>query len=325
MKQSQYYLHNAFWRLVGFISFYLLSATIPAVAVVSDTQITDVTTRAFSVVWVSGEQVTSATTTVKVFSDASGSSDITATLNVTPVSPPPALLQGIVKVDVTGFAPGTTAYVRTVTNGVESPNLLPIRTALESTKANPNNQPIVNDLILHKIFLPDGVNPAEGALLLVKIPSISSYPLTAFVGEGYTSPAAVVDLNNLFNDGTGLSAEVKGGEVIEVTELRGIQSCNLNDQKLTRIRRAPQHKENPAITELESPAPCFSPSNIAADFNCDGKINAIDFNEFLIKFGTSKLNPASKCKFSSDFDLYKDDKIDAVDFNDFLIVFGSSE
>ena len=318
MKQSQYYPHNALWYLAGFISLYLLSATVPAVAVVSDTQITDVTTRAFSVVWVSSEQVASAT--VNVFSDASGSNNITATLNVIPVSdvnPSPALLQGIVKVDVTGLAPGTTAYVRTVTNGVESPNLLPVRTALESTKANSNNQPIVNDLILHKIFLPDGVNPAEGALLLVKVPKISSYPLTAFVDQGFTAPVAVIDLNNLFNDATGVSAEVLAGEVLEVTEFRGLH-CDQN-QKLTHMRQAPGHEEPPpVITELELPVKCFSPNNIAADFNCDKGIDPGDFNLFLSSFGTS----IPTCRFNPDYDLNADETVGPGDFNLFLSVFG---
>ena len=318
MKQSQYYLHNAFWHLAGLLSFYLLSATVPAVAVVSDTQITDVTTRAFSAVWVSSEQVTSAT--VQVFSDAGGSNDITATLNVTLVSPQSALLQGIAKVDVAGLAPATTAYVRTVTIGpsgqVVSSNLLPVRTARESTKANSSNQPIINDLILDKIFLPDGVNPAEGALLLVKAPKISSYPLTAFVGQGFTAPAAVIDLNNLFNDATGLSAEVPAGAVLEVTEFRGLH-CNQN-QKLAHMRLAPSHEETPPITELELPAKCFSPNNVAADFNCDKSIDPGDFNLFLSSFGTS----IPTCRFNSDYDLNADKTIGPGDFNLFLSVFG---
>jgi len=310
MKQSQYYPHNALWHLAGFISLYLLSATVPAVAVVSDTQITDVTTRAFSVVWVSSEPVTSAT--VKVFRD---STDITATLNVNLVSPSSALQRGIVKVDVTGLTPVTTVSVRTVTNGSES-DRLSVRTAAESTKANSNNQPIVNDLIMHKIFLPDGVTPAEGGLLLVKAPRLSSYPLTAFVGQGFTAPVAVIDLNNLFNDTTGLSAEVLAGEVLEVTEFRGLY-CNQN-QKLTRMRQVPSHEESPPITELELPIKCFSPNNIAADFNCDKSIDPGDFNLFLYSFGTSI--PA--CRFNPDYDLNADKTIDPGDFNLFLFVFG---
>jgi hypothetical protein len=323
------------WRIHRLIIGGMVLISMPALATVFDTTVTDVTTRAFSVVWVSDEQVTDAT--VKVFSDQNGASELSG-LQVDLIRNPLALQQGIVKVNLSGLLPGSTVYVRTETTGLggqvffpQTNPLIKVVTAIESTKANQNNEPIVNDLILHKIYQPDGVSSADGALLLIKIPSISSYPLTAFVGEGYPSPSAVADLNNLFEDSTGMSAEVIGREVLEIIEFRGTQLCGANDQKLTHLRRTPPHEETqetppkPAITELELPQPCFSPQGVSADFNCDGKINAIDFNEFLIKFGTSRTNASAKCKFNADFDLYKDGKVDAVDFNDFLIVFGSSE
>ena len=60
-------------------------------AAVTDVTIADVTTRAFSVVWVSDEAVDTAT--VRVFSDANGDTEITSTVQVTLVSSlfPPAL------------------------------------------------------------------------------------------------------------------------------------------------------------------------------------------------------------------------------------------
>jgi len=218
-------------------------------------------------------------------------------------------------VDVTGLEPGTEAYVQIIgPNGqVLSPNLLRVRTALESTKANPNNQPIVNDLILHKIFLPDGANPAEGALLLVKVPKISSYPLTAFVGQGFTAPAAVIDLNNLFNDATGLSAEVPGGEVLEVTEFRGLHCNNLEGQKLLHFRRAPVHEENPPITELESATKCFF-----ADTVCDDTIDVLDVQRVLNIFNKTP----GECLFNSDLDIVKDNVINILDVQSVLNRFG---
>jgi hypothetical protein len=123
MKYNLHHAHSTVRRivvdaftggtLVEIIGIYLLTAVVPVLAAISDTQITDVTTRAFAVVWVSSEQTTAAT--VQVFSDPGGSNDVTANLTITLASPPAALLQGIAKVDVTGLDPGATVYVRTAT------------------------------------------------------------------------------------------------------------------------------------------------------------------------------------------------------------------
>ena len=86
-----------------------------AQAAVFDVTITDVTTRAFATVWVSDEPVTAAT--VRVFADANGAFELTSTLDVTLVSTsfPPALAQGIVKVEVAGLSADSTVFVQTQT------------------------------------------------------------------------------------------------------------------------------------------------------------------------------------------------------------------
>ncbi len=305
----------------------LLLGPAPAMADVFDVTIANVTTRAFSLVWVSDEPVDDAT--VGVFRDPDGQDEITADLSVTLVSRafPPALDQGIVMVDVTGLAANVSVYVQTETisdGGTvlfpASAPLLEVTTAAVTTKANANDEPIVNDLILKEIFDPDGVTPTAGTLLLVDVPSVALAPLAAFVGDGFATPAGAVDLNNVFDGDSKTSAEVLGGEVLKITEFRGLL-CNVDEHRLVKLRRVPEHEETPRITELEQAAPCFSPNGIAADFNCDGTINPIDFNEFLIQFGLSRPD----CKFNSDFDLSPDDRIDPIDFNEFLIVFGMTE
>ena len=303
--------------------------TMQAHAAVADVTVSDVTTRAFSVVWVSDEEITSAT--IRVYEDENGDIPVTDGIVVKLVSPPEALSNGIAKVDVTGLAADTIYFIETETIGVgegavpvffpESTSLLiEVKTALSTTRENPTGGPIVNDLIQHEIFEPDGVTESQGTLLMLKIPSISDYPLTAFVGEGFSASRAVVDLNNLFEDASGISAEVLANTVMELSEFRGLL-CNVADQKKTILRRAPVHIENPSITELELAAACFSPDGISADFNCDQVIDPLDFFDFQGQFGRTN----SSCKFNSDFDFNNDGVIDPLDFFDFQPVFGRVE
>jgi hypothetical protein len=141
----------------------LLVSAAPALTAVFHITIADVTTRAFSVDWVSNEPVT--TVTVRVFSDAHGATEITSNLSVTLVSTlfPPALEQGIVKVSVTSLPADTSVFVQTVitsANGTvaapTAPPFLEGHTAAKTVKTNARYEPIVNDRILHRVFLPTG-------------------------------------------------------------------------------------------------------------------------------------------------------------------------
>lgn len=305
--------------LVGLLATGLLQAA------VYDTVITDVTTRAFSVAWVSDEAVDDAT--VRVYADADGLDELTADLTTSVPSANVVFAhdQGIVKVDVTGLVADTTVYVQTETMTPsgnvlypQTPPYLPVRTALATRKANATDAPIVNDLITHDVLTPDGLSAAEGALLLVSVPTVSDYPVSAFVGDGFLLPAAVTDLNNLFEAATGVSVDFAGGEVLRLSEYRGLR-CPINAQELLRFRRVPVHAETPPITSLEMAGSCFT----GADFNCDGCVDPIDFNEFLIKFGL--VNEPPDCRFNTDFDLSPNNSIDPVDFNELLMVFGVCE
>jgi hypothetical protein len=311
------------------VAVLLLALTAPgaARADVSDVTVADVTTRAFSVIWLSSEAV--ADGRVRVFTDEEGLDEITGEVGIQLVSTgfPPALDLGIVKVDVTGLSADTTVYFQTETtdllgNTVTFPAaapLLPVTTATLTTRANADNAPIVNDLILHEVFQPDGVTAAPGTLLIVKVPGVSDYPISAFVGEGIEAPASIADLNNIF-DASGTSAEVLPGEPLQITEFRGLL-CTPSDHKLIRTRRAPPHEETPAITELEAPAPCFAPDGVAVDFDCDGRVGLVDFTRLAGNFDLA----APECAFNSDFDLDQDGRVGLVDFTRFASVFGAQE
>ena len=293
-----------------------------AQASVSDVTVTDVTTRAFAVVWVSDQAVTSAT--LRVFSDAAGTTEITSTLTLTLVSAafPPALTRGIVKVGVTGVVANTNVFVQTLTTGASGtvqfptgPPFLQVHTATTTSKSTALNTPIVNDLLRQDVFALDGTTPAAGALLMVAAPTLGATPLTAFVGEGFPAPAAVVDLNNLFGAATGASAVVPANQNLTLTEFRGLLCPGLVDHKLFRFRRAPAHEEAPAITELESPVKCFF-----ADTVCDNTVNILDAQRVLNIFGRAR----GQCAFNSDLDIVTDNVINILDVQSVLNRFGQS-
>lgn len=323
------------WSALGFTFVLSLVPGGPGVlAGVHDVLVTDVTPRAFSVVWVSDEPVLDAR--VRIFSDPDGTAEITGSLTGELVS---AAVQGadalgLVKVDVTGAQPDTVYYLRTETDAaaglttypVDAPPL-EVKTAVGNAVAAADGSPIANDLLIHTVANPQDAAALPGALVLLRVPAVSRYPLTAFVGADGDAASAVIDLNNLFADlppdGDGYNAQTSPGAVIEITDYRGSLCASPADQALTRIRRLPAAAAAPPLTEAQAPAPCFSPTGTAADFDCSGSVNPIDFNEFLMRFGSSRA--ADPCRFHPDFDLNGDDGVDPRDFNDFLIVFGSSE
>jgi hypothetical protein len=294
---------------------------LPAGAAVVDVTVADVTTRSFSVVWASSEPVTAAS--VRVFSDAAGSAELTPGLGIALVSSafPPALALGVVKVAVTGVAPETCVYVQTQTVGasgtVLEPAAAPFRevcTAAHTTRASATDQVIANDLLSHPVFAPGSASPALGALVLVRVPGVGAYPLSAFVGEGgFDPPAAVVDLNNLFDPATRRSADVPSGARLEIVEFRGLRCPALEDHQLLRFRRVPAHEEVAQIgrrlTELEAPAPCFF-----ADVVCDGTVNILDAQRLLNVFGAVD----DECAFNPDFDIVADGVVNILDVQSVL-------
>jgi hypothetical protein len=293
----------------------LLLLTLPSTVVsaeVFDVQPADVTTRAFSVVWASDEPVQSAF--VRVYADADGVSEITEDLDIDGVSAgvTEAHDQGLVKLDVTGLSPDTTYYFQTQTESASGSYSWPadppyesVTTAATTAKSRPGGELIVNDLLSHSVFGPDGTTPATAALVLVDIPGLSAYPLSAFVGSGgFSPPQAVVDLNNVFGE-DGRSVQVPANEVITVTELRGLNFCpNLENYKLQRYRRIPAHEELPVITQLEIPERCYF-----VDTVCDGQVNVID-----AQFVFNALNTAQgACAFNPALDVVEDGTINVLD------------
>ncbi|MGE3541849.1 MAG: hypothetical protein AB7N91_31055 [Candidatus Tectimicrobiota bacterium] len=306
---------------VGYAVLLLMLWTTVAGAAVADVTVADVTTRAFSVVWVSDEAVQTAT--VRVFSDAQGQTEITTNVHVTLVSSlfPPALTQGVVKVSVAGLSANTRVFVQTETTGASgtvrfpaAPPFVEVLTASRTSKAKANNTPIVNDVLVHTMSPPGGAS-AAGTLLMVRAPHLGASPLTAFAGDGFPLPTAAIDLNNLFDVATRESVEVPAAEILEFTEFRGRRCPNLTDHKLVRFRRAPAHQETPAITELETASPCFF-----ADTVCDDQVNILDVQRVLNVFNAD----SQDCAFNPDLDTVAsvDNVINILDVQRVLNRFG---
>lgn len=301
------------------------AGAVPAAAAVTDAQVTDVSPRGFSVIWVSDEPLVDAT--VKVFEDAQGTLEITSGLSVVLLADsftPGAIQEGLVKVDVRGLDPGRTVYVQTQTSGSggtvlfpASPPLIEARTAAGTTKVNGSGETIYNDLIRHEVFQADRTTPAFGALLLVEAPGLGSHPLSVYVGSGLPAPAAVVDLNNLHELATGVTADVPPGQILKITEYRGLYCTGLANHKLVRFRRAPQHAETGTvgkrITELELPDRCFF-----ADTVCDDTVNILDVQRVLNVFNAT----VGQCVFNPDVDIVNDGVINILDVQSVLNRFG---
>lgn len=190
--------------------------------------VTDVTPRGFSVVWTTDEP---AAASLEIYTDAAGTNPVPAAV----VTPHPAANDsgnvreaaealGVMKVAVTGLEADTEYYYRSIStgrggSGAATGPVRPARTADLPLRAEaaPALVPLANPVLRFDLYLPDGVTPAEGALLLVEIPGAAA-PVSAFAGGGgLPAPTVLADLNNLYAADTGDTLAVRGGEPITLT------------------------------------------------------------------------------------------------------------
>ena len=188
-----------------------------------------------------------------------------------------------------------------------------------TAKINSGNSPIANDLIVHNLFAPDGSTPGDGSLLLVEAPGLGSHPISAIVGEEALAPSTLVDLANLFDANLGTNLEVVGGEILQLTEMRGLNCPGLQGHKRVHYRRAPAHEETATIStsipEAELALPCFF-----ADTLCDDTIDILDAQRVLNIFSSQP----GDCRFNPDLDIVADQQINILDVQSVLNRFGQS-
>jgi hypothetical protein len=187
----------------------------------SGLRVTDVNTYAFSLVWLANQ---AASCSVNVYADAEGQEPITGlTITDESVDHPPAAQNGVMKVTVSGLTPETTYYYQIVTTSDEGTLVEPssgpfptgVKTEVSSTTPN-------NDVLAHRILRSDGLTPALGALLLVKVEG-GDYPITGWVGDYDPGPPwAQVNLMNIYSATLHTSLELFGGEAITVESIGGL-------------------------------------------------------------------------------------------------------
>ncbi len=327
-ENNVFYKNNSIDKLLLSFSFLCcLFYNSIAWSDVSDITISDVTTRAFSVIWVSDEPVNNAS--IRIYIDSEGTDNITSSVAISTVSSSNALALGIVKIDVTGLENFTAYYIETITEGdlatiISPPDtdpLIQVITAIETTRSDVDNNPIVNDLIKEAIYDPNGIDVPPAGLLVLNVPEISQYPISAFIEESTEAEPlviaeAIVDLNNLFDKTSSSSAILSAGEKLEIKKFRGLL-CDIDNQVLSQIRRVPEHEETPVITELESPGACFS----QADFNCDSRVSLEDLGTFAAQFGLEQPD----CRLNPDLDFNDDGRVGLFDLGALSPLFGTSE
>ncbi|MCP3870642.1 MAG: hypothetical protein GY703_21635 [Gammaproteobacteria bacterium] len=316
------------WLSMGLCA--ILTRTLSAE--VHDTTIADVTPRAFSVVWVSDVPVIDAY--VRVFTDAEGRNEITDILDikVKSLNVGTAHQSGIVKVDVQGIAPDSAYYVQTETvsnlglvrHPLEPPNIGVI-TAMANTSVGGDDRHIASNLLVRNTWETEFETPIRGALVLVRVPELSRYPVTAFVDEIAGLPTVTVDLNNIVNDTTGTNEVISADVMVEIELFRGLRCDDVAHQRLVQRRRLPDPdgtSPGPAAADTEG---CFAPNGHAADFNCDARIGAADLNLLLSQLNSADATETSDCHYNLDFDLDEDGNVGAGDLNLLLTLLGTSE
>jgi hypothetical protein len=232
-----------------------------ATSVLSNPVVTDVTDRSLAVVWTSSER---ADPIIAVYSDAAATQPVTnAVVTAFPVYTGNPVLtgadressrqqiaadarnRGVMKVIVSGLAPSSLYYLKlsvdsrisqqATTCPNDGPALCPgvpvmaVTTEATATRGfDPGGGTTLfdNDQLL--VSVTDGVS---GDLLIVGVEG-ARYPVSVFIGDGVPAPAALIDLNNLYNASTESGFHVSGsaplaigdaGEVLVARHYRGTQ------------------------------------------------------------------------------------------------------
>jgi len=311
-----------------FIPLIPLDKALADVPVVTEVRVADVTTRSFSVVWISSE---SATANLRVY-DASCSTDIITV-------PGDSRDNNVVKATAIGLEPATTYCFQTETTSVSTSQLTISAQQLVNTESQTTRTycidaagyvidcqtllqdtsilPFGNDLIYHPVY---GSNQTldTGAILMVSIspPAGSSYPGSSYpistraahlTVDGLSLPGAIVDLNNIFSVATRENMNLVGGERMRLQEIRGANGCTLE-----RWRKVPQDIEivNGKVVELvevKDPGACF----IKEDLDCNDTIDIVDIRRDARDFG--KVLGGDEPCFNSDMDIDGDGDVDIVD------------
>ena len=213
---------------------------------VSETRVTDVTTRAFSVVWIADEP---STPDLRVFLDANGTQPATgAVIETEQDEAGLAASNGVMKATAYKLDAATPYYFQTRTASILTlettafPATGPFPSVTTETRIVRTYQDgdverlFANDVVVFASYLPGSFVAADGTLVILEVEG-GSYPLSAFVGNGIASPRALIDLNNLFDTTTHQTKRLLGGEPMAVTQFLGIHGVHLSEAYPVPINR----------------------------------------------------------------------------------------
>lgn len=305
---------NRVLLFIFFLCVFLvpLNLTSAAVPIVSEIRVADVTTRSFSVIWITSEP---STATLQVYY----APDCNASVNGIDVFSEGNDNTGVIKSTVTGLAPATTYCFQAVTtskgtNDVAIAPTVPqsVTTETQTTRAylqNTSILPFGNDLIYHPVYGYDQ-KLDTGSILMVSIDG-ASYPVSTWshyqtLGD-VTVPGAIADLNNIFDVNTKENINLKGNERMTFREVRGTKGCTLE-----RWRKVPSEvPHDMESVEVKIPDSCFN----SADINCDDIVELGDINLDINGYGTYN---GHEC-FNPDLD---QDGDGFVELGDIILVVG---
>jgi len=294
----------------------------PALAAptISHVVVSDVTPVSFSVIWASSEP---STPSLRVFQDEDGTIEAQGvTIEPQPLTSGSVEIsalaeeKGVMKVRVSGLTPDTTYFFQTITTSTltydvthypEAAPFLPVTTerrVARTRAAGSVEVALTNDLIYRNCYLPDGITPAEGTLLIAGVAG-STYPVSAFVGDGLAPPGASVDLNNLFSSENHQTRALSGGEPLTLTRFMGIHGIE------TGVYFVPMNRE---LAEMRLPltaAPC------QGDLDSDGDVDESDVESFAADFGRTDCSIEPHCAGDVDLDGDEDGSDLAVLAEDF--------
>jgi len=179
---------------------------------ISNVTITDVTDVHFSVVW--AVNIPGACD-IKIYSDKNASLDITDQFTTVSESAlhPPAESFGVMKVNVKGAKPDTTYYFKPITKAKTDSSKIKISDEVYEVKTEKFTSVMNNNTIVQSIRINNEDKKAFGSLLIAVVPE-ASYPLTAWVGDGYPGSFAGVDLSNLYKAKSRKSYDIDSGTEI---------------------------------------------------------------------------------------------------------------
>lgn len=310
--------------LLGMSLLLTLPHTALAVPDTVSARVTDVTPSSFAIVWMTD---VAAEPDVEIYSDSALTAPVADGIakaplpDISPDAAAAAKLKGIMKVRVTGLAPNTSYYARSVTrdpadaNSVGYSGVLEVRTASQVVPYTPapdgSLQGFANDLAAMKVYIQPNDQqavPGLGDLLVLETPA-AVYPVSAFVGAGSAAPEGVLDLNNLFGPDFS-SLWTQGGETAQIRCYRGGTLATL-----LHYRRLPA---NTGMVASGEPVKGFY-----ADINLDGKVDDSDFEEFKKQYRTAPIDG----NYNPDYKFIQSPSgtVDAQDFASFAKQYGRTD